>query len=76
MYKNNIMLKNIEVMESFSNLANSFKDVNISLASENYEIDPKSIMSIFSLDLSKPLTVIVKGDCPKELVSKIKEYEI
>ena len=39
-------------------------DFNIDLSSGRYRVDGKSIMGIFSLDLSKPITLVAYTDDP------------
>ena len=46
----NITLDTVEKVKEFSNLINKF-DGEFDLISDNYIIDAKSIMGIFSLDL-------------------------
>ena len=48
-----ICLNSIEKVKSFVNAITRF-DVDFDLVSGRYVIDAKSIMGIFSLDLSKP----------------------
>ena len=54
-------------------IAHQYYKCNINLVSGQYIIDAKSIMSIFSLDLSKPLEFQVE-DCPEQLKEDIKEF--
>ncbi len=49
-----ICLNSIEKVKSFVNEITRF-DVDFDLVSGRYVIDAKSIMGIFSLDLSKPI---------------------
>lgn len=49
-----ICLNSIEKVKSFVNDITKF-DVDFDLVSGRYVIDAKSIMGIFSLDLSKPI---------------------
>jgi phosphotransferase system HPr-like phosphotransfer protein len=39
-------------------------------------VDAKSILGIFSLDLSKPITVEIYSDDCDDLLEEIKEYKI
>ena len=48
----------------------------ILLKSDKYIVDAKSILGIFSLDLSQPLTVEVYSDDCAELLEKLKAFEI
>lgn len=61
MYSSYISLSNIEAVKEFVTLANNYK-FPINLATDKYKIDAKSIMGIFSLDLSKPLKIEVDAD--------------
>jgi phosphotransferase system HPr-like phosphotransfer protein len=59
------MLKSINDVKDFVNIANSY-DFDIDMTSGRYVVDAKSIMGIFSLDLSKPIKVEVHSDdCDK-----------
>ena len=48
----------------------------INLLSDKYKIDAKSIMSVFSLDLSKPITVEIEEECPEKLKKEIQEFKL
>lgn len=72
MYKEMITLSGVEDVKKFVAIVNNYK-CNINLVSGQYIIDAKSIMSIFSLDLSKPLEFQVE-DCPEQLKEDIKEF--
>lgn len=72
MYKETITLSGVENVKKFVSITNNYK-CNINLVSGQYKIDAKSIMSIFSLDLSKPVEVQVE-DCPDQLKEDIKEF--
>ena len=56
-----ICLNSIEKVKSFVNEISKF-DVDFDLVSGRYVIDAKSIMGIFSLDLSKPIDLSVHAD--------------
>ena len=72
MYKEMITLSGVVDVKKFVAIVNNYK-CNINLVSGQYIIDAKSIMSIFSLDLSKPLEFQVE-DCPEQLKEDIKEF--
>ena len=44
------------------------------LTGNNYRVSAKSLMGIFSLDISKPIKVEVYGDTPVEFIEGIKKY--
>lgn len=75
MYKENIILSDIETVKKFVSFANQF-DFPVTLVSDKYIINGKSIMGIFGLDLSRPLQVEVKEEFPKEFKEKLKEFMI
>lgn len=56
-----ISLNSIDKVKSFVNTINNF-DFDCDLISGRYVIDAKSIMGIFSLDLSKPITLNIHAD--------------
>ena len=56
-----ISLNSIEKVKNFVNLINRF-DYDFDLVSGRYVIDAKSIMGIFSLDLSKPIALNIYAD--------------
>ncbi|MBQ7149012.1 PTS HPr component phosphorylation site [Pseudobutyrivibrio sp. YE44] len=69
-----ISLNSIDKVKSFVNTISQF-DYDFDLVSGRYVIDAKSIMGIFSLDLSKPidLTVHAEGDAD-DVMSTLKDY--
>lgn len=56
----NVHLSSISDVKVFVNAA-SLQNYDIDVISGRYTIDAKSIMGIFSLDLSKPITVELHG---------------
>ena len=56
-----ISLNSIDKVKSFVNDITKF-DVDFDLVSGRYVIDAKSIMGIFSLDLSKPIDLNIQAD--------------
>ncbi len=69
----NISLKSINDVKDFVNLANKY-DFDIDLVSGRYVVDAKSIMGIFSLDLSKPIEVQVHADDCDKFCEEIKKF--
>ena len=70
-----ISLNSIDKVKSFVNNINKF-DFDFDLISGRYVIDAKSIMGIFSLDLSKPITLNIHADAPdaEPVLAILKEY--
>lgn len=75
MNKRKILLNTIDKVKQFVNISNK-ENIDICLSSGKYIIDGKSIMGIFSLDLSKELTLSSENN--KEefdlYCEKIKEF--
>ncbi len=72
-----ISLNSIDKVKAFVNEIAKF-DHDFDLVSGRYVIDAKSIMGIFSLDLSKPidLNIHADGSALDEVMEKIKAYII
>lgn len=69
-----ISLNSIEKVKHFVNIITQY-DGDFDLSSGRYVIDAKSIMGIFSLDLSKPLKLDIYNDTIiDELLPLIDEY--
>ena len=69
-----ISLNSIEKVKFFVNTITRF-DGDFDLSSGRYVIDAKSIMGIFSLDLSKPLKLDIYNDSiVDELLPLIEDY--
>lgn len=75
MYSVCISLSTIELVKKFVNTVSKY-DLTINLHSDKYIVNGKSIMGIFSLDLSKPLTLKVEEECPQSFLDDIKPFII
>ena len=73
MYTAIISLSSIDVVKKFVNLANNY-DFPINLHSEKYIVNGKSIMGIFSLDLSKPIALEAHTDDASKFFAQIKQF--
>ena len=71
-----ISLNSIDKVKSFVNDITQF-DYDFDLVSGRYVIDAKSIMGIFSLDLSKPIDLNIHAeDNVEDVLAVIKPYMI
>jgi phosphotransferase system HPr-like phosphotransfer protein len=70
-----ISLNSIDKVKSFVNDITKF-DYDFDLVSGRYVIDAKSIMGIFSLDLSKPIDLNIHAEDDAEDVMKVLEQYI
>lgn len=71
----NIMLNSIVDVKEFVNIVSRFP-YEIDLSSSRYVVDAKSIMGIFSLDLSKSIKVDVHSDDCDDLLDELKKYMV
>lgn len=72
-----ISLNSINKVKAFVNEISKF-DCDFDLVSGRYVIDAKSIMGIFSLDLSKPIDLNIHADgaALDEVMSKVEPYAV
>ena len=73
MQKCTVLLSSINDVKNFVNIVSRY-DCDIDLSSGRYVVDAKSIMGIFSLDLSKPITVEIHSDNAGDLLDQLKPY--
>ncbi len=68
-----IMLSTINDVKDFVNAVTMFNG-EADLSSGRYVVDAKSIMGIFSLDLSSPITLTIHSDNADTLIERVKNY--
>ena len=71
-----IRLSTISDVREFVEIVTASARHEIDLASGRYVVDGKSIMGIFSLDLSKPIKMTVHGDHAEELLEKLDRFVV
>ena len=69
----NIALNQINDVKNFVNIVNRY-DYEMDLTSGRYVVDAKSIMGIFSLDLTKPIKAEVHSYTCDDLLAELKPY--
>ena len=69
----NIKLEKIDDIKDFVDIANKYS-FNITLASGKYEVDAKSVIEIFSLDLEEPIKLTAHTSENIDLIERIKKY--
>lgn len=76
MYTSSILLSSIEAVKKFVTLTNNYS-FPINLATDKYKIDAKSIMGIFSLDLSKPLKIEIDDSSNEadEFIRQLQQFQ-
>lgn len=73
MLEKKLMLDNIDKVRQFVSIAMS-KDYDIDLLSGKYIVNAKSIMGVFSLDLTKPVTMVAHCEMVAELTKQIQPF--
>lgn len=73
MLEKTIILKNFEDVKKFVDIANE-KPYDMELLSGKYVVNAKSIMGIFSLDLTKPLVMVAHTDSHAELLRQTAQF--
>ena len=73
MTKTTVFLQAINDVKEFVNIVMKY-DFDIDLVSGRYAIDAKSIMGIFSLDLSKPIQLKAHTDDAEDLLKDLNKF--
>lgn len=70
-----VRLDSIDKVKQFVNLV-SCLDCDLDLVSGRYVVDAKSIMGIFSIDLSQPIELRIHdgSEQPQQVVEMLKDY--
>lgn len=68
-----VLLDTITDIRDFVNLSSKCRD-DVVVKSGNYAVNAKSLMALFSLDLTKPLKVEFYGNIPDEVKDGIKRF--
>lgn len=68
-----IKLSLAENVKSFVNVVNRYP-YDVDLRSGRHVVDAKSILGIFSLDLSKPITMEIYSDSCEDLLADAKPF--
>ena len=64
-----VNINSIDKVKNFVNILTKYKG-DFDLASGHYAIDAKSIMGIFSLDLSEDIELVIQDDSESDAVIK------
>ena len=70
-----IMLSSINDVKDFVNIVAKY-DFDVDLTSGRYVVDAKSIMGIFSLNLSKPIEVEVHSDDCQKFLDEVARFVV
>ena len=69
----NIMIDSINDVKDFVNIVSKY-NFDVDLISGRYVVDAKSIMGIFSLNLSKPIKIEVHNDDCDDFINELKPF--
>lgn len=69
----NVKLSLAENVKSFVNIVNRYP-YDVDLRSGRHVVDAKSLLGIFSLDLSKPIVMEIYSDSCDDLLSDVKPF--
>ena len=69
----NVQISSIGDVKNFVNIVGKY-DFDIDLVSDRYVVDAKSIMGIFSLDLTKPIKVQVHTEDTQAIEAELAPY--
>lgn len=73
-------MKSVQISLQMANQVKNFVSIvqkyayEIDLRSDRYVVDAKSILGIFSLDLSQPLTVEIHSANCDDLIEELKQF--
>ena len=70
-----LLLSSINAVKHFVNIVSKY-DFDVDLTSGIYVVDAKSIIGIFSLDLSKPIKVEVHSDDCDKFMEELDKFII
>ncbi|MCC8193013.1 MAG: HPr family phosphocarrier protein [Ruminococcus sp.] len=73
MVKTNILLESIADVKEFVSTVTLY-DFDVDLVSGRYAVDAKSIMGIFSLDLSNKIELVAHTDDADKFLAEIKKF--
>ncbi len=72
----NVTLDSMDKVKAFVNAVSAFEG-EFDLVSERYVVDAKSIMGIFSLNLSKPLALHIHDDAEADqVIAALKAFTV
>lgn len=69
----NVSFKSINGVQEFVNIVSKYQ-YDVDLVSGRYVVNAKSIMGIYSLDLSKPIEVNAITDNADDLKAELKDF--
>lgn len=71
----NVKFNTIVQIQNFVNTMGRFKS-DIDLSSGKYVVNAKSVIGVFSLDLSSPIKLIADGSDENEVIEAVKDITV
>ena len=68
-----ISLTQVQQVQQFVNLVSKYH-FDVDIVSGRYTVNAKSLLGIYSLDLNKPLKVLIYSDDCEELKTELKKF--
>ncbi|MDE6434566.1 MAG: HPr family phosphocarrier protein [Lachnospiraceae bacterium] len=68
-------LNTIDIVKDFVEICSKYKDSNIDVIQGRYIISGKSILGIFSLDLTEPVNIVIDSENENSKVSFYNEIQ-
>lgn len=68
-----IFLTQVSQVQAFANLVSRFP-FEVDMVSGRYTVDAKSLLGIYSLDLNRPLQVLIYSDDCEELQKELEKF--
>ena len=68
-----ISLTQVQQVQQFVNLVSKYP-FDVDIVSGRYTVNAKSLLGIYSLNLNKPLKVLIYSDDCEELKTELKEF--
>ena len=75
MIRKTVLINTMDKVRDFNNIASKY-DYDIDMINGRYIVDAKSIMGLFSIDLTKPIEMNVYSDKPDAFLKEIHLYLI
>jgi len=69
-----IRLSAIDDIRRFVNTVSKYYSLDATLKSDRYMVCAKSLLGIFTLDLMKPIELIIKGENYEPLLNEVSRY--
>lgn len=70
-----LLFSQVNQVKNFVDLVTRY-DFDVDLVSDRYTVNAKSMLGIYSVDLSKPVNVVIHSSDCKQLVDELKKFSV